>query len=107
MERKILLISYAFPPLSAPEAFLSAKTLKNLNGFQVDVLCATPNQGILPPDTSLAQYTQSFGKIFQIPTPKWVRFFQHWPILSRGLSFFSVFPDKAVYLNRTAYQKVM
>ena len=35
---KILLLSYAFTPLSAPESFLNAKLALCLSDFDVDVL---------------------------------------------------------------------
>ena len=42
MTHKVLLISYAFPPLAAPEALLSAKLMGNLAGLECDVIATLP-----------------------------------------------------------------
>ena len=39
---RLLLLSYAFPPATAPEAMLSAKRAANLDGWDVEVIAAAP-----------------------------------------------------------------
>ena len=39
---RLLLLSYAFPPATAPEAMLSAKRAGNLPGWDVEVIAAAP-----------------------------------------------------------------
>jgi glycosyltransferase involved in cell wall biosynthesis len=53
---RVLLISYAFPPLWAPEAILSAKRMASLPGYEVDVICAVPPAGYAGDDRSLDAY---------------------------------------------------
>lgn len=67
MPDRILLISYAFPPTSAPEALLSAKRMSGLPGFAVDVVCAEPPEGYTVDDHSLDPYvTEGFASVTRV-----------------------------------------
>ena len=69
MNRRLLLLSYSFPPASAPEAFLSAKRLGNVPGAEVDVICLQP-EGDIRPDHSLNSYVQErFRQVERLPLP--------------------------------------
>lgn len=61
--KKVLLITYAFPPNNYAESYVTVKTMGNLPQTQTDVVYCqnlTPNQ-----DSSLNQYVKShFGKIY-------------------------------------------
>ena len=69
MNRRLLLLSYAFPPAAVPEAFLSAKRFGNMPGFDVDVICLQPGHDMRL-DRSLDAYVaERFQHIKQIQLP--------------------------------------
>jgi hypothetical protein len=73
VNRRILLLSYAFPPMGVPEAFLSAKRLGNIPGVDVDVVCLEPGRDIRS-DKSLDEYvTKRFRSIERLPIPLLLR----------------------------------
>jgi hypothetical protein len=49
-------MSYAFPPMTAPEAFLSAKRVGNLPGWDVEVIAAEPFHPGMGNDQDMAAY---------------------------------------------------
>jgi hypothetical protein len=69
VNRRFLLLSYAFPPMAVPEAFLSAKRLGNVPGVAVDVVCLEPGRDMRL-DTSLDEYViRRFSHIERLPVP--------------------------------------
>lgn len=73
MNRRLLLLSYGFPPASVPEAFLSAKRLGNVPGLDVDVICLQPGPDIRP-DRSLDAYVaERFRRIERLRLPPLLR----------------------------------
>ena len=57
MKKKILLITYAFPPYAAPESYLCSKLIGNLENFEKDVLTLNfPIKGVDDLDPSLNEY---------------------------------------------------
>lgn len=70
MNRRLLLLSYAFPPAGVPEAFLSAKRLGNIPDFDVDVVCLQPGADIRL-DYSLDGYVATrFKHIERLQLPR-------------------------------------
>ena len=63
--KKILLITYAFSPISSPESILSAKLFSNLKKTQTDVVTIDfPIPGMKDLDPSLEHYINlNFNKI--------------------------------------------
>lgn len=102
MQRSLLLISYNFPPLPVPEAFLSVKKLGGLREFAVDVLCLNPyrNQRV---DFSLDEYVKNrFRHVIRFDAPRWMDRLYQLPILYRLFSGLSRFPDPMRFLNKRA-----
>ena len=65
-DRRILLLSHAFPPMWAPEALLSAKRMGALPGFEVDVVCAQPPAAWAGAATLDAYVEQRFGRVERV-----------------------------------------
>lgn len=62
--QRLLLMSYAFPPATAPEAMLSAKRAGNIPGWKSDVICAAPFHPGMGNDPDMAEYAAArFGRI--------------------------------------------
>lgn len=95
MPKKILLISYSFPPHSAPEAYLSAKTMGALGaGHQVDVLYAEPHRGHFQLDTSLEEYVwKRFRSVESVTLPGWLASMGARRLISRLFRAIHVRPD--------------
>ena len=75
MNRRLLLLSYAFPPASLPEAFLSAKRLGSVPGLDVDVIALAPEADIRV-DTSLDDYVAArFRRVERLRPPALLRRF--------------------------------
>lgn len=73
MTRRLLLITYAFPPMQAPEAYLSAKALSKLQEFDVDVLTIDPASLGLSLDQSMGGFVaRHFGKVYRTAPPAWL-----------------------------------
>lgn len=71
---RLLLLSYAFPPMWMPEAVLAAKRFAGLDSWQVDVICAEPFASFIGSDDSLEDYVAaSFGSVRQVRRPRWAR----------------------------------
>lgn len=69
--RRLLLLTYCFPPSAVPEAFLSAKRLGRLPGHEVDVVTIDPAGSGIRIDTSLDDYVRShFAGIRRVPLPQ-------------------------------------
>jgi glycosyltransferase involved in cell wall biosynthesis len=66
-KRRLLLLSYAFPPATAPEAMLSAKRAGNVPGWPADVICAAPFHPGMGNDQDMAAYAESrFGRVVRL-----------------------------------------
>jgi hypothetical protein len=93
---RILLLSYAFPPLAMPEAVLATKRMAGLSAA-VDVICAAPPAGMRK-DHSLDDYAaRHFCNITRIqPGRAW-----RWAPLPRLGRILTV-PDPFVLLNGAA-----
>lgn len=114
MPRKLLLITYAFPPMQAPESYLSAKALSALQGFDVEVLTINPAHLGLTLDRSMTSFVESHFKcVHYVTPPKWFG-----PELFRSLRYVMVLPDRfrifnssmleaALKINVQAYDVVM
>jgi hypothetical protein len=71
MVERVLLLSYAFPPMSLPEAVLSAKRMGNIPGVTVDVLAAEAWEHWMGSDSSLIPYVDGrFGVVRRIAAPR-------------------------------------
>jgi hypothetical protein len=58
-ERRLLALSYAFPPMAVPEAQLIAKRLVNLQGWRADVIAASHVGRWCGVDPEIARYAES------------------------------------------------
>ncbi len=100
---KLLLLTYAFSPLQAPESFLAAKSLSKINNYTVDVLTLDYSDLGISIDTSLNDYVNiNFGKIFRIKPPSWIN--------KRSFNFIryiSHFPDKFSLFNSLIFKKAL
>lgn len=75
VNRRILLLTYAFPPTAAPEAIACAKRFGNLPTTTVDVLTVHPFREWMGEDNSLEHYVASrFGRIIRTTVPLPMRF---------------------------------
>lgn len=69
--RRLLLLTYCFPPAAVPESFLAAKRLGNLPGYEVDVVTIDPLGSEIRIDHSLDEYVAgNFGHILRVPLPR-------------------------------------
>src|SRR4051794_10171483 len=72
LRRRVLVVSYAFPPLHVPMSPVVAKVAVGItrNGYGVDVLCAAPFDNRLGSDLSLVSYVQSATSVHRLaPSP--------------------------------------
>lgn len=95
MTLRVLLLSYAFPPLAAPEAWLAAKAVHSLAhvGDEVEVVCARPRwwHSI---DDSLSPWAHgAASEVHVVETPRWL------PIV-QPLAALRQFPDPMRLLQR-------
>jgi glycosyltransferase involved in cell wall biosynthesis len=102
---KILLFSYAFPPMQvqmAPTVFKPMAAIARL-GYEVDVLCADSFCKELPTDTSLLPYVDEvFSRVFRIsPSKGLIRDLQSWSRV------FARVPDLMTVLHDDAYKYLM
>ncbi len=98
---RILTISYCFPPVSSPEAFVTAKLMGALSDASVDVVSADPGLFPVPPDHSLDAYVADrFRRIERIGASSPVRRLLRVPRLPLR-------PDRYVLLRRSALRQAM
>jgi len=99
VNRRLLLLSYAFPPAAVPEAFLSAKRLGNLPGFDVDVVCLELGPDMRADHSMDGYVAERFRQIEKVRVP---------PMLSRlvGGSTSAVLQIPGIYdaVNRKAFR---
>lgn len=98
--KRILLLTYAFPPMALPEAYLSAKTMGNMLGCDVDVICADAGKIWQGNDSSLEGYVSAkFKNIYRISQPLFAKHFRF-----RWLPLLANLPDILVFSNRRMYK---
>ena len=70
---RVLLLTYAFPPLQAAESFLCVKALAKIKSFDIDILTIDTSQLGLAIDNSLENYSvRNFNKIYRVHPPSWI-----------------------------------
>ena len=98
MKKKILLITYAFPPYAAPESYLCSKLIGNLENYEKDVLTLNfPIKGVDDLDPSLNEYVKNkFNKIYRIKIPKIINLLSY-----TGIKNLFRFPDYFIIANKS------
>jgi glycosyltransferase involved in cell wall biosynthesis len=100
---KILLITYAFPPLQAAESFLSLKALSKVESHTIDILTIDVSEIGLALDDSLEDYSlRCFGNIYKVTPPSWVT-----SKVFAKMRYFSFFPDRFRFFNKIMYKKAV
>ena len=100
---KLLLLTYAFSPHQAPEAFLAAKSLSKIDSYTVDVLTLDYDGLGVSIDTSINHYVEkNFGKIFRVKPPSWIN-----KSSFNFLRYISHFPDKFSIFNNLVFKKAI
>lgn len=101
MANRILLISYAFPPLAAPEAWLAAKAVHSLAhvGDEVDVVCARPRWWHSRDDSLSPWAHGAASAVHVVETPRWL------PIV-QPVAALRQFPDPMRLLQRRTLRLV-
>lgn len=95
MRHKLLLITYAFPPISAPESYLCAKALSALKDFDVEVITIDPRGLGIAIDKSMLPFVgKHFKFVHYVSAPKWLGV-----NLFYMLRFLIVFPDRFSIFN--------
>lgn len=79
-ERRLLALSYAFPPIALPEAALSAKRLANLPGWKADVIAAARFHRKIGNDPDLVGYAEAHVASVTRLTPVFPAL---WPVMNR------------------------
>ena len=93
--KKILLLTYAFPPLQAPESFLCVKALAKIQSHDIDVLTIDVSKIGYARDESLENYVNdNFGKIYRAKPSRWIN-----KKSFKILRFLSFFPDRFRFFN--------
>ncbi len=99
----LLLLTYAFSPHQAPEAFLAAKSLSKINHYTVDVLTLDYDDLGISIDNSINNYVdKNFGKIFRVKPPSWIS-----KSVFNFLRYISHFPDKFRIFNNLIFKKAV
>jgi glycosyltransferase involved in cell wall biosynthesis len=102
---RVLVVSYAFPPVKAQMAPIVAKPMAGLArlGYHVDVVCAEPFSRYLDREECLLPYVQShFSNVHRLPAPR--------NLLSRlrtRLPFIATTPDLMVVMRDAMYRYLM
>lgn len=102
---RLLLFSYAFPPMQTQMTPTVIKPMAALsrNGYEIDVLCASPFSQYLGKDESLLPYVEKhFRKIIRLQPPN--------GLLGRlrlGSKVLSTTPDLMAILNRKSFNMLM
>lgn len=100
--KRILLLTYAFPPMALAEAFLAAKTLGNMEDCEIDVVCAESGKKWQGNDSSLDEYVRErFNSVSRIRQPIFARRFRF-----RWLPLLANMPDILVYSNNRMLKAV-
>lgn len=91
-ERRLLALSYAFPPLAFPEAAVSAKRLAHIPRWRADVVAAARFHPKIAYDDDLLAYAEANVRSVKRVAPPW-------PDLWRVLGLVSRIPDAFRLLN--------
>ena len=103
VNQKVLLLTYAFPPLQASESFLSVKAFAKINSFDIDILTIDATNIGYALDYSLESYVgKNFGKIHRADPPSWIT-----KKVFKILRYVPGFPDRFRYFNNQMYKKVL
>lgn len=104
-KKKVLLFSYAFPPMQVqmtPAVIKPMAAIASL-GYEVDVLCADSFSPHLPLDTSLVSYAEKvFPRVHRLNPPKGFR-----GRIQRRSRVLSCIPDLMTVLHQSAYEYLM
>ncbi len=99
--KKILLLTYAFPPNKAAESFLCVKALAKTN-YIVDVMTLNPDDFGLPTDNSLSSFIKKhFNKVTQV---KYNNSFLK--KIFNILRFVHFYPDRFQILNKNVISTI-
>lgn len=99
--RRLLTISYCFPPVASPEAYVSAKLMGALQNFQIDTISANTDLFRNREDRSLDDYVSTrFHRIIRLTAPWLLRKVMLSPRLPLR-------PDRYVLLTRLALRQAL
>jgi len=101
--KRVLLLTYAFPPLQSSESFLSVKAFAKINSYDIDILTIDSSEIGYDMDYSLENYVnENFHNIYKAKTPKWIQ-----KKVFRFLRYVPGFPDRFRFFNNVIYKKAM
>ena len=103
MSNRLLLITYAFAPLSAPEAILNSKLPDLLPDYEIDVVTIDHESLKLSLDASLGAMVEGkFGAVHRVKPAFWCT-----PFVFKFLRYFCVFPDRYTVFNGNVVKKAL
>jgi len=103
INKRVLLLTYAFPPIQASESYLSVKAFAKINSYDIDVLTIDPSEIGYDMDYSLKSYVdENFNNIYRATPPKWIN-----KKTFKFLRYVPGFPDRFRFFNKALYQKSM
>ncbi|MBN8195935.1 glycosyltransferase [Thalassospira povalilytica] len=71
---RVLVIGYCFPPSASPEAFVTAKLLKNIKDCEVDVVTLADGNVSEIFDHEMGRYADGInGKVYRVSVPKYLQ----------------------------------
>lgn len=97
----ILLLSYAFPPVAAAEAYVAAKEIAGLKekNIKIDVIALSPKVSAMTEDISIDTYISRFYQnIWRVGLPGWFLKLMRW--IPRVCTVLCQFPDKFIFANQ-------
>ena len=101
--KRVLLLTYAFPPLQASESFLSVKAFARINSYNIDILTIDSTNIGYALDYSLESYTsEHFGNIYRAQPPKWIT-----KKAFKFLRYVPGFPDRFRFFNNQMFKKAL
>lgn len=98
---KILMLSYAFPPVAAAESFVAAKEMSHLKkeNIEIDVIALEGEKAGLTVDHSLDEYIQTnYHHIWRVQIKTYMFKLSKW--FPRLTGILMQFPDKYIFANR-------
>jgi len=101
--QKVLLLTYACPPLQASESFLIVKTFAKINSFDINILTIDAKEIGYDLDYSIDSYaTENFNKIYRVAPPRWIT-----KRIFKILRYVPGLPDRFRFFNKVIYKKAM
>ncbi|WP_435189553.1 hypothetical protein ACMAZA_01950 [Pseudothioglobus sp. nBUS_23] len=101
LNKKILLLTYAFPPLQSSESFLSIKALAKIENIDIDILTIDARKIGYDLDSSLDTYTNKyFGEIYRVSPSRFIS-----TKLFKFLRYVPSFPDRFRFFNSRLLKK--